>query len=90
MEKEYAGWRKMYTNSERKQFSRWKSAINLMTEEIAVHGRKTALKELDAVFTAVSPFVLVLKQRKKDRAKKSPAMLEIPANEIPANDIADV
>ena len=38
MEKEYAGWRKMYVNSEQKQFLRWQSAINLMTEEIAVHG----------------------------------------------------
>ena len=32
MEKECVGWRKMYMGSERMQFFRWETAINLMTE----------------------------------------------------------
>ena len=75
MEKEYTGWRKMYTSSERKQFSRWKTAIKLMQDEAAVlGGTSNALKELDGIFTAVSPFVDALKDRKKRReaADESP------------------
>ena len=87
-EKDYNGWRKMYTGSERRQFSRWKTAINLMIEEIAVYGEtaSAALKERDDVFTALSPFISLLKEQKKSRETnksskasndKSPSTAEI-------------
>ena len=65
-----------------------------MQEEIVVHGGNegAAFEELDAVFTAVSPFLLVLQKRKKNREKSSNE--SSPANAIadvaPANAIADV
>ena len=82
----------MYTNSEQKQFSRWKTAISLMQEEIGiVYGgnQEAAFKEIDCVYTAVSPFVSVLQKQKKNRKSKSSNKSS--ANKIaPANVIADV
>ena len=85
MEKEYTGWRKMYTNSERKQFSRWKTAIKLMQEEaVVLGGTSNTLKELDGIFTAVSPFVDGLKDRKKRRESANKAAADV------SRQIADV
>ena len=61
-----------------------------MQEEIVIHGgnKGAAFQELDAVFTAVSPYLLVLRERKKNREKSS----NEPANEIAGNGnaVADV
>ena len=70
MEKEYAGWQKMYIHSEWRQFCCWKTAINLMQEEIVVHrgNQDAVLKDLAGLFTALRLFVLVLKDQKKEGA----------------------
>ena len=70
MEKNYPGWRKKYTVNDRKLFSCYNIAVKLMKEEAIVYGGDIdlMLAYMDELFTALSPFVKKLQQRKKNRS----------------------
>ena len=68
METNYPGWRKKYTVNDRKLFSRYNIAVKMMKEEAIVYGGDIdlMLAYMDGLFTALSPFVKKLQERKKN------------------------
>ena len=69
MEKDHVGWRKMYSHTERRHFSRWNITIKLMDKEIVLRGNADAvLQELDEVFTSLTAFMKNLQKQKKERS----------------------
>ena len=74
MELNHPGWRKMYSSTERRHFSRWKITIELMDEEIVLLGNtKSALQGLDEIYkNSITPFMKCLQKRKKERSSEGP------------------
>ena len=77
LEKQGTRWRKSYTGSEKKMFSRWKISMDLLNEEIDLYGIHI-LNELDSTFKSVSTLEKQLKENKKMRERISKQLAQAP------------
>ena len=63
MEKDHIGWRKMYSETERRHLGRWKTTVTLMDEEIVLCGNaNAALHKLDKLFKSLTAFMKMLQK----------------------------
>ena len=74
LERHSKAWRKSHSVSERKMFSRWKTTMNLLSEERRLHGALIFV-ELDSMFNSVSSLMEILKERKKIRGRISSSLV---------------